>query len=809
MSSSDSKNLTLLASFPLLNPNPVIEVSLDGRIKFANQAADRLFPALRSLGLKHPYLSHLESIATPLAGGKRDSFRIEVRVEDRWYEQTAHYAPDTGCIRIFGFDITSRKRAEAALQASEERFRMIAESSADLIFQLDLEGRITYCSPAVHAYGYRLAQIMHRSFASFVPPHELNRAADALHRVNAGESISLFEISVLKADGSAAECEVSATPVMMEGRVVGIQGIARNITERKRAEEAIRQSREDLDRAQEVGQMGWWRLDTRQNVLTWSDENHRIFGIPKGTPLTYEAFLDTVLPDDREYVDRMWKASLQGAPYDIEHRIVADGRVKWVREKAYLEFSEDAALLGGFGITQDITAKKRAEEELRRAKETLELRVAERTEELVQSNRQMEEEIAERVEAEKHLTAMNSLLKLFSATFRRKGYLEAVVELLKSWCECESIGIRLIDEQGNMPYGASIGFSSEFLEQESCVAIDRHSCACTRIAGKAPIPADAAFISPDGSFVCNDTSRLTKQSKKSRAQRYRGVCVAEGYLSLAVIPVLYREKVLGVIHLADRRSGRFSRQIVELIESATPLIGEALHRFNIEEALVVSRERLRNLSSHLQAVGEEERIKIAREIHDELGQALTAAGLELSRIRKKGKLPAAVKSALESVSGLLDGAVGDVQRICSELRPRVLDHLGLQAAIEWQAKNFSHRTGIGCSCDLAPIRKKLPHDVATALFRIVQEALTNVARHARCSEAVIRMAVEDRTLVLSVEDNGKGTTRQRLFAGTSYGVLGIRERAHGLGGTAVFRTAKGRGTAVTVKIPLFTRRTDA
>ncbi|MHC1744838.1 MAG: PAS domain-containing protein [Syntrophobacteraceae bacterium] len=143
--------------------------------------------------------------------------------------------------------------------------------------------------------------------------------------------------------------------------------------ERKRAEEALRQSREDLDRAQAVGQIGWWRLDTRRNVLTWSDENHRIFGVSKGTPLTYESFLAIVHPDDRQLVDTQWRAGLRGEPYDIEHRIIADGRVKWVREKAYLELDSEGNLLGGFGVTQDITERKVAEEGLRESEEKLSL----------------------------------------------------------------------------------------------------------------------------------------------------------------------------------------------------------------------------------------------------------------------------------------------------------------------------------------------------------------------------------------------------------------------------------------------------
>ena len=124
-----------------------------------------------------------------------------------------------------------------------------------------------------------------------------------------------------------------------------------------------------MNQAQAVAHIGSWRLDVRRNELTWSEENHRIFGIPKGTPMTYETFLSTIHPDDREYVDTQWKAGLAGEDYDIEHRIVVDGKIKWVREKAYLEFDKNNELLGGFGITQDITERKQAEESLKQSEE--------------------------------------------------------------------------------------------------------------------------------------------------------------------------------------------------------------------------------------------------------------------------------------------------------------------------------------------------------------------------------------------------------------------------------------------------------
>ncbi len=141
--------------------------------------------------------------------------------------------------------------------------------------------------------------------------------------------------------------------------------LAQSLAERDALVDALQENREDFSRAQAVGNIGSWRLDVRKNELTWSDENHRIFGIPKGTPLTYETFLSTVHPDDREYVDKEWRAGLEGKPYDIEHRIIVGDKIRWVREKAYLECDKDRAVTGGFGITQDITKRKKAEEALR------------------------------------------------------------------------------------------------------------------------------------------------------------------------------------------------------------------------------------------------------------------------------------------------------------------------------------------------------------------------------------------------------------------------------------------------------------
>ena len=204
------------------------------------------------------------------------------------------------------------------------------------------------------------------------------------------ESVFNQFLKIQRFDGSTAYVLNSATPVLDgDGQIVAGTVAIQDVTALQNAQEVLRQSREDLDRAQAVGNIGSWRLDTQRNILTWSPEAHRIFGIPEGTPLTYETFLSTIHPDDRDLVDTKWKEALRGGNYDIEHRIIAHGATRWVREKAYLEFDAEGELIGGFGITQDITERKRMELELRQARDLLEKRVEERTRDLARTTRQL------------------------------------------------------------------------------------------------------------------------------------------------------------------------------------------------------------------------------------------------------------------------------------------------------------------------------------------------------------------------------------------------------------------------------------
>jgi two-component system sensor histidine kinase UhpB len=221
-----------------------------------------------------------------------------------------------------------------------------------------------------------------------------------------------------------------------------------------------------------------------------------------------------------------------------------------------------------------------------------------------------------------------------------------------------------------------------------------------------------------------------------------------------------------------------------------------------EEALRISREDLRALAVRLQASHEAERSVLAREIHDELSGSLTALKMDLSLLpdrAAKGHRPFLEK--LSSMSGLIDHTLARVHAVVTELRPVVLDKLGLVAAIEWQTGEFQDRSGIACEIHLPTEEIPLHPAVSTAVFRILQEALTNVARHARASKVVVELKSEVGNLTLTVRDNGKGIDEKAIYAHNSMGLLGMRERALSFGGTAEVSRLPQGGTLVTARIP--------
>jgi len=224
---------------------------------------------------------------------------------------------------------------------------------------------------------------------------------------------------------------------------------------------------------------------------------------------------------------------------------------------------------------------------------------------------------------------------------------------------------------------------------------------------------------------------------------------------------------------------------------------------NSEKSLEDSRVELRNLANHLLHAREEERKTVAREIHDELGQMLTALKMDAQWLeRKLGPQIPQVGEKVRGIVELADQSIQIVHRIATELRPGVLDDLGLAVAIEWLGGDFSRRNGIPCKVDIASLGPVVSGKGDTALFRIIQEALINVSRHAHATRASVELWEEDGKLMIRVQDDGVGITESQATSSSSIGLIGVRERVQDLRGELTIVGRPGAGTVLSVTIPL-------
>jgi signal transduction histidine kinase len=301
-----------------------------------------------------------------------------------------------------------------------------------------------------------------------------------------------------------------------------------------------------------------------------------------------------------------------------------------------------------------------------------------------------------------------------------------------------------------------------------------------------------------------------------------GLFVGFGIILSRVISRLEKAKT-ALQGFNTQLEARVEERTSDLEEAKAHLEMELAHRREVEEDLLLernklmgimdelrrSREELRGLASHLQSVREDERTRVAREIHDELGQTLTSLSMDLvwmeTRLSKDGATGHPwLTETMGSMSKNIDGSIQLVRKIATQLRPGILDAVGLIPAIEWQAARFQERTGVECRICLPSGEFQLDRDRSTGLFRIFQEILTNAARHSKATAVNATLAMEPGQIVLEVKDNGRGITDMEIRDSKAFGIMGMRERAAALGGEFRIEGVHAEGTRVVVRVPLET-----
>lgn len=441
-----------------------------------------------------------------------------------------------------------------------------------------------------------------------------------------------------------------------------------------------------------------------------------------------------------------------GKIHKAEKTITADKGVLNIEITASPLRNASGEIIAGIEIVRDITERKQMEDELREHRDHLDLMVKERTAELRALNKELRAEIMRRIQMEKDLIESQRFVHRIADATPNLLYLYDVIENKNIY-----INSRIKDILGYSP-GEIKKMKSAFFKK---------------------------LLHPEDASVINSLWK-------------RFGTVKEG----DIIESEYRLKnYSGEWRWFYSRDIVFKRTPEGLLKLVLGISQDVTERKLFEEELKSSRERMRQLLAHLQSVREDERTRISREIHDELGQALTALKMDLSwlisRLGKDHK-PILVKARL--MSKLIDTNIQTVKRISSELRPGLLDNLGLTAALEWQAEDFRKRTGIKCAVSICPDDVDVERDVSTAIFRIFQETLTNVVRHAKAKSVRVSLKKTEEALVFQVKDNGKGISEKQISSPTSIGLIGMKERVHFFGGRMEITSKKG--TVVTVTIPI-------
>jgi len=662
----------------------------------------------------------------------------------RTFSPVVGHSGEVRTVTVVSKDITDRKQAEEALrqlnfeleQRVSERTaelrvaslyaRSLIEAGLDSLVTISPEGRITDVNEATEQVtGRTRRELIGADFSDYFTDPD---SAQMVYRaVLTDGQVRDYPLTIRHTSGNATDVLYNATVYRNQaGDIQGVLAAARDITERKRAEEAVAKERQRFYDVLETLPAYVVLLTPDYHVPFANRFFRERFGESHGRRC-YEYLFKCTEPCETCETYTVLKT---GKPHHWEW-LGPDGRNYDIFDFPFTD-TEGSPLIMEVGI--DITEVKRAEAALKEVNETLEQRVAERTAEL----RESESKILEALEFNK--TILNT----------------------------SSIGILTYKESGQCTYAND---------------------------------AVAKIVGTNVAGLLEQNFHQIQSWKKSGMYE----------LALKALRTGTEQRIEPLITTTLGKdiwpSLRFSSFYSEGENHLLVFVYDITEQKRAEEAIKASHQQLRAFAGRLQSVREEQRKEIAREIHDELGGALTGLKIDLSflassapKSRDKTKRDSFLSKMLE-MTKLIDETIGTVRRIVTKLRPSILDDFGLLAALEWQLQEFQKRTGIQSEFVSTLEYINLDEELSTAVFRIFQESLTNVARHAKATKVTATLYKEADSLVLKVEDNGKGISADDIHNTKSVGLIGMREHALFLGGTVNFSGEPSKGTTISVQFP--------
>lgn len=694
--------------------------------------------------------------------------------QDLWFENYIYPSPDG--VSVFFRNISEKKRAEQQLKTSEEKTRLIMNSALDAIISIDEAGLITFWNPqAEQTFGWSAEEITGKSLTdTIIPPQyrEMHQKGMELYRQTGKGPVlnKIIEISAVNRSGAEFPIELTIIPVRYNGSV-SFSAFIRDISLRKKAEEKILKANRLYFFISQVNQM----IVRTTNQETLFKEACRIAVELGKFSLAWIGLVDeateSVVPvvyagEENKYLSEIKPISIKDIPegHGPTGQAIRNGQYyicNDIEADPAMDPWKDAALSRGYRSSMSLPIIKSGKV------------VGAFSFYAPVKNFFDDSEIALLEEATGDVAFA---LEVFEKEEMRRKAEQGIVESERRYhtlAEVSPVGIFHTDAAGSTTY------------------VNPRWCQISGITyEKAMGNGWFEAVHPD------DRDMLRRNWEE--ATRHQQVSVSEYRF---VRPNGSTAWVIGQAIPERDADGA----IVGYVGTTTDITDRKLAEKEMEE----SSQKLRQLTTHLLNIREEERKRIGREIHDELGQQLTAIKMDISWIAKKtDPSQEAFKTKLQNVIALLDGGNQSIRRILNELRPVILDDYGLLEALLWQAQQFTANTHIPVAMTASESDMKIPEEISTCIFRIFQEALTNITRYAKATQVKVSLDIDSDSVLLNIEDNGLGFDTELTKTKKSFGILGMKERVASLNGRFDLSSVPGNGTRISIHIPITQKTTD-
>jgi len=735
-------------------------------------------------------------------------------------------------------DISKKKKAEKKISESELRFRTLTSTAPVGIFETDDKGLTTYVNEAWLEYtGLSFEEAMGDAWMALIHPDDRDMEVNTWYSKTEKAEISHSEYRIIDKHGKIRWINGKAVPLVdKDGKIAGYIGTITDVTERKLAMEFLKQNEETLNKAQGISRTGSWELNPFTSEMTWSKEQYRIFELEGHPPETlYEAYKNKYHPDDLPKLEEVMKRAVEKAEgFTYEHRIICnDGSVKYILGIGEVVLDADGKVISLKGTGQDITENKKIENQILQSHQKMDtlintidgivweadavtfkfIFVSKKAEQIL--GYPVEQWIAEENFWADHMHPDDSAWAVeycLSHTKEKRKYDFEYRMIAKNGAVVWLRDIVTVITQFNQPMQLR-GIMVDITERKKAEEEISYSASLLENVSDAILSLDIERRILSWNKASEQMYGFTKEEVLGKRIPELVVFEFPGTNNEAVFKEVFDKGnwkgeiffihpkngqpiiVLGNINLLKNAEG----EITGFIATSKDITD----RKQVENALNERTEQLRELSTHLQEVREEERTNIAREIHDELGQQLTGLKMDITWLKKRVKADdPVIKNKFSESIKLIDASVRTIRRIVTELRPSIIDDLGLNAAIEWHVVDFGKKLGVVIQYHNDFDDENIKPAISIGLFRILQESLTNIAKHAQAKNVTIKIEQAGDEIHLSVQDDGIGFDTGIKQIDKTFGLLGIKERAHKMNGHCLINSKPGAGTKIEVYIPL-------